>query len=171
VSPFQYIYWGDILDGTLLDSEVGSQWQRVGDAVKSGASISFHNDGSVSPPIPLLNIKTVVTRLTPSGKLHGQEQKISLDEALRCQTSNGAHHLKRDDDAGPTEVGKFADLVGLDSEPHAVDPASIDKIKIQGTWLAGKPVDGDAYLTQIEAIDPSEHQDLHAAVASKPHTC
>lgn len=171
MSPFQYIYWGDILDGTLFDSEVGSQWQRVGDAVKSGASISFHNDGSVSPPIPLLNIKTVVTRLTPSGKLHGPEQKISLDEALRCQTINGAHHLKRDDEAGSIEVGKFADFVVLESDPYEVDPASIDKIKIQGTWLAGKPVDGDAYLSQIEAIDPSEHKDLHAAVASKPHNC
>ena len=171
MSPFQFIYWGDILDGTLFDSEVGAQWQRVGDAVKSGAVVSFHNDGSVSPSIPLLNLKSTVTRLTPSGKLHGPEQKISLDDALRAQTINGAFHLKRDDEAGSIEVGKFADFVILDTDPYAVDPAHIDKIKVQGTWLAGKPVDGDAYLAQIEAIDPSEHKDLHAVAISKPHKC
>jgi predicted amidohydrolase YtcJ len=162
---------GDILDGTLFDSEVGAQWQRVGDAVKSGAVVSFHNDGSVSPSIPLLNLKSTVTRLTPSGKLHGPEQKVSLDDALRAQTINGAFHLKRDDESGSIEVGKFADFVILDTDPYAIDPANIDKIKVQGTWLAGKPVDVDAYLAQIESIDPSEHKDLHAVAISKPHNC
>jgi predicted amidohydrolase YtcJ len=171
MSPFQFIYWGDILDGTLFDSEVGAQWQRVGDAVKSGAVVSFHNDGSVSPSIPLLNLKSTVTRLTPSGKLHGPEQKVSLDDALRAQTINGAFHLKRDDESGSIEVGKFADFVILDTDPYAIDPANIDKIKVQGTWLAGKPVDVDAYLAQIESIDPSEHKDLHAVAIRKPHAC
>ena len=36
------------------------------------AHISFHNDGSVSPPIPLLNIQTAITRMTDSGQVRGQ---------------------------------------------------------------------------------------------------
>lgn len=171
MGPFQFIYWGDILDGTLFDSSVGAGWQRFADAVNSGASVSFHNDGSVSPSLPLLNIKAAVTRESISGKVHGPDQKISLDDALRCVTINGAHQLKRDDETGSIEVGKFADFVVLEKDPYEVKPSEIDKIKVQGTWLGGKPVDLDAYIAQIQAIDPTEHQDLHQAVLSKPHHC
>lgn len=171
MGPFQYIYWGDILDGTLFDSSVGAEWQRFADAVNSGASVSFHNDGSVSPSIPLLNVKTAVTRESISGKVHGPDQKISLDDALRCVTINGAHQLRCDDVTGSIEVGKFADFAILDKDPYEVKPSDIDKIKVQGTWLGGKAINLDAYIAQIQAIDPSEHQDLHQAVLSKPHHC
>lgn len=171
MGPFQFIYWGDILDGTLFDSSIGSQWQRFGDAVRSGASVSFHNDGSVSPPIPLLNIKAAVSRVDISGNIHGPEQIISLDDALRIQTINGAHHLKRDDITGSIEVGKYADFVVLDKDPYEMKPQDIDKIRVLGTWLGGKEVNLDSYISEIEEIDPSEHKDLSASAVSKPHTC
>lgn len=171
LGPFQFIYWGDLLDGVLFESDFGSQWPRVGDAYRDGAVVSFHNDGSATPPLPLLNIKTVVTRMTPSGKLHGPEQKVSLDVALQMQTINGAFMLKREKESGSIEVGKFADFVVLDTDPYEVDPTTIDQIKIQGTWLSGKPVDTDAYLQQIEAIDPTEHKDLGTTAVSTPHAC
>ena len=43
---------------------IGSQWQRFADAWKAGVQPSLHNDGAVSPPIPLLNIQAAVTRAT-----------------------------------------------------------------------------------------------------------
>lgn len=64
MSPFQYYYWGDLLDGQMFASQFGAPWQAFGDAAASGAVVSFHNDGSVSPPSPILNIATAVTRLT-----------------------------------------------------------------------------------------------------------
>lgn len=67
LSPFQFIYWGDVLDGTLFPPDIGAQWMRPGDAFRSGAMVSFHNDGMVSPLIPLLNVQAMVTRVTPSG--------------------------------------------------------------------------------------------------------
>lgn len=171
MSPFQYIYWGDLLDGTLFDSEIGAEWQRFADAFDSGAVVSFHNDGSVSPPIPLLNIKTAVTRQAKSGNVHGANQAISLDDALKASTINAALHLKRDHEIGSIEAGKFADFVQLAADPYAVDPAMIDQIAVNATWLAGKRINLDAFISQIEAIDPSEHQDLHAAAVTKPHAC
>lgn len=171
MSPFQYVYWGDVLDGTLFDSSVGAEWQRFAEAFATGAVVSFHNDGSVSPPIPLLNIKTAVTRQTPSGAVHGPDQKVSLDDALKAHTVNAAFQLKRDDEIGSIEVGKFADFTQLSADLYAVDPSSIDQVKVQGTWLAGKKINLDAFLTQVEAIDPSEHTDLHANAASRPHAC
>lgn len=171
MAPFQFIYWGDVLDGTLFSSEVGSQWQRFADAFNSGASVSFHNDGQVSPPLPLLNIKAAVSRIDANGNAHGPEQRISLDDALRAQTINAAYHLKRDNEVGSIEVGKFADFAQLAQNPYEVDPATLDKIQVKGTWRSGKKIDLDAFIEQVQAIDPSEHQNLHAAAMHKPHSC
>ena len=68
LSPFQYIYWGDLLDGVMFDSAYGAQWQRVRDAFEAGVVPSYHNDGSVTPPNQLLNVAQTVTRRTISGK-------------------------------------------------------------------------------------------------------
>lgn len=171
MSPFQFIYWGDLLEGTLFEPESGSQWQRFGDAFRSGAVVSFHNDGMVSPPLPLLNIKSAVTRKTPSGKLHGPQQAVSLDDALRASTINAAFQLKMDDKIGSIEVGKLADFAQLNTDPYSIDPFEIDKIKVTSTWLSGKKIDLDAFLSQVEAVDPSEHHELHKAALNKKHHC
>lgn len=170
LAQFQFIYWGDVLDGQMFTSDIGSQWIRAADAFKSGAVCTFHNDGPVSPPSPLLNIQTAVTRRTPSGQVHGANQQISLTDAFKAHTINAAHQLGRDHDLGSITVGKLADLVELSSDPFVVDVESLtDEVTVQGTWLNGKKIDSSAFLTQIEAIDPSEHAGLPVAV--KKSTC
>jgi predicted amidohydrolase YtcJ len=171
MSPFQFIYWGDLLDGTLFESKVGAQWQSIGDAFKSGAIVSFHNDGSVSPPLPLWNIQAAVTRASFSGTVHGPEQKISLNDALKAQTINGAIHLLRDKEIGSLEVGKFADFVQLGADPYEVDPMTISKIAVQGTWRGGKQLNLDAFIAEVESVDPSQHADLHQATTKHAHRC
>lgn len=162
LAPFQFIYWGDLLDGTLFPPEIGSQWQRFGDSVKSGAVTSFHNDGMVSPPIPLLNIQAAITRRTPSGQLHGPEQIISLDDALKAHTINAAYTLHRDKDLGSIEVGKLADFVELNKDPYEATPEKLtDEVQVTGTFVNGERIDLDAFLEAIKAIDPTEHHDLH----------
>ena len=161
LAPFQYIYWGDLLDGVMFKPELGSQWQRANDAFKVNIHTSFHNDGSVSPPDTLRNIQRMVTRTTDSGKVHGANQAVTLDQALKASTINGAYQLKRDKDIGSLEVGKFADLVELSADITAVNPNEIlDKVKITGTWLGGKKIDAAKFLKDMSAIDPSEHSDL-----------
>jgi predicted amidohydrolase YtcJ len=167
--PAQFIYWGDLLDGQMFPTEIGSQWMRGGDAFRSGALVTFHNDGSVSPPIPLLNIQSMVTRRTPSGTLHGPEQQVSLDDALKAHTINAARQLFREKDLGSIEVGKRADFAQLSADPYTVDSDKLtEQVKVKGTWLNGAPTNADAFLTRITAIDPTEHQELaHAAIAHK----
>lgn len=162
LAPFQFIYWGDLLDGTLFPPEIGSQWQRFGDSVKSGAVTSFHNDGMVSPPIPLLNIQVAITRRTPSGQLHGPEQIISLDDALKAHTINAAYTLHRDKDLGSIEVGKLADFVELNKDPYEATPEKLtDEVQVTGTFVNGERIDLAAFLEAVKAIDPTEHHDLH----------
>ena len=161
LGPFQFIYWGDVLDGTLFPSEIGSQWMRWGDAVRAGARVSFHNDGSVSPPIPLLNIQTAITRRTPSGAVHGPNQIISIDEAMRAETIDAAFTLHRDDEIGSITVGKKADFAQLSKDPYTVDPTRLaSEVKVVATWLGGRRVDLESFMRQIVAIDPTEHHHL-----------
>ncbi len=169
--PAQFIYWGDLLDGTMFTPEIGSQWVRAGDAFRSGASVSFHNDGCVSPPIPLLNVQAMVTRRTVSGRLHAANQAVTLHEAFLAHTVNAAFQIGRDRDLGSIEVGKFADFVELSADPFAVDARHLtEQVAVQGTWRAGQRIDVDRFLKQIEAIDPAPHRQLAEKAAGR-HVC
>ncbi len=161
MGPFQFIYWGDLLDGTMFPSEIGSQWQAVGDAFAAGLEVSFHNDGAVSPPDVLLNIQSMVTRTTCSGTVHGPNQRITLDQALRAVTVNGARQLFADDRLGSLEAGKLADLVELSVDPYTVDPARLaSQVSVLGTWVGGHRVDLDAFDAGVDTLDPDPHRDL-----------
>ncbi len=161
MGPFQFIYWGDLLDGTMFPSEIGSQWQAVGDAFGAGLEPSFHNDGSVTPPDVLLNLQSMVTRTTISGAVHGPNQKVSLDQALRAVTVNGARQLFVDDRLGSLAAGKVADLVELSADPYTVDPLRLaTEVSVLGTWVGGHRIDLDAFDAQVEAVDPAPHQEL-----------
>lgn len=161
MSPFQFVYWGDLLDGVLFPPEIGSQWQAVGDAFRSGASVSFHNDGFVSPPDVLLNWQATVTRQTASGKVHGANQAVSIDDAIKAQTINAAFQLGRDHEIGSIEVGKLADFAELSADPYGVDPHRLtSEVKVLGTWVGARRIDLDAFLKQVESIEPAPHKEI-----------
>jgi predicted amidohydrolase YtcJ len=166
---FQFIYWGDLLDGELFEPEIGSQWVRVADAQRADVGISFHNDGSVSPPIPMRNLQAAVTRTTASGTVHGPNQAITIDQAVRAHTINGARQLGRDADLGSIEVGKLADLVELSHDPYAVDPHDLEqKVEVKGTWIAGRRVDLTAFRNEVEQSDPTH---FHHLAGVRKHSC
>jgi predicted amidohydrolase YtcJ len=172
LSPFQFIYWGDLLDGQMFPSEIGGQWMRGGDAFASGAVTTFNNDGPVSPPVPLLNVQCMVTRRTPSGAVHGTAQAVSIDQALRAHTVNAAFQLGRDHDLGSIKAGKLADFVVLSADPYAADVDKLtDEVKVLGTWSGGRKVDTDAFITQVQALDPSPHRHLSQEAAAGKRCC
>ena len=161
MGPFQYYYWGDLLNGQIFDHQHGSRWQAFGDAAASGAVVSFHNDGSVTPPSPVLNIQTAVTRRTRSGAVHGPDQVMTLDQALRAHTIDAARTLHRDALVGSITIGKLADFTELAADPYAVDPAQLaDNATVTGTWLGGNRIDLDTFLGAMGGSDTSSHAHL-----------
>jgi predicted amidohydrolase YtcJ len=161
MGPFQFQYWGDLLDGEMFDHEHGSQWCRVKDATDAGLRPSYHNDGAVTPPSPVMNIKTVTTRTTNSGTVRGADQKVSLDEALRAQTIDAAFILGREDEIGSIKVGKLADFVELSADPYTLDPMKLaTDLGINGTWLSGSRIDLDAFLVGSGAEPAEDHNHL-----------
>lgn len=133
--------------------------------------ISLHFDAPLAPPIPLMNIQCAVTRMSRSSRVHGAEQMISLDHALRAYTIDAAYGLRRDHELGSLERGKLADLVELSMDPYLADPHELaQQVTVKGTWLSGHRVDLAAYLDQVAAVDPAAHPVDHADVLAA-HSC
>lgn len=138
----QIHYWGDVLVDGLFGPEHGNRWMPCGSALATGMKISLHNDPPVTPEEPLRNISVAATRIAPSGRVLGPEERITVDQAIRAQTIDAAWQLFADDVIGSLEVGKYADLVMLSADPRAVAPETIADIDIRATYLAGKRVYG-----------------------------
>lgn len=171
LAPFQYYYWGDLLDGEMFAPEHGSRWQAFADAVDAGVVVSLHNDGSVSPPTPILNVQTAATRRTKSGRIHAPNQAISVDAALRAHTIDAARTLHREHLVGSIAVGKLADFVELSADPYAVTPRYLDeRVKLLGTWVDGSRIELPEFLAAAHASDPAPHAH-HAARGHTGHGC
>jgi predicted amidohydrolase YtcJ len=81
-----------------------------------------------------------VTRIAPSGRVLGPEQRLTVDQAIRAQTIDAAWQLFADDIIGSLEVGKYADMVVLSADPRAVPPERIADLEVRATFLAGRRV-------------------------------
>lgn len=132
-------FWGDPLIDELFGEDHGAHWMSAKSALDAGLRVSFHNDGNVSPPDPLGNIATAVTRKAKgSGRVLAPEQRISVTQAVRAQTIDAAWQLHLDTEIGSLEVGKYADLVVLSADPHAVATDTLRDISVRATYLAGR---------------------------------
>lgn len=89
---------------------------------------------------PLLGIQSCVTRTDISGKVWGANQKITVEEALKLYTLNGAYASFEEHLKGSIEVGKLADLVVLGADPISVNPNSIKDIPVLQTIVDGQIV-------------------------------
>ena len=91
---------------------------------------------------PLMGIQSCVTRTDSEGRLWGENQKITVEEALRIYTLNGAYAGFEENIKGSIEPGKLADLVVLGADPTQVDPLTIKDIPVEHTIVGGETVYG-----------------------------
>lgn len=105
-----------------------------------GINSTGATDYPPGPFEPLMGIQSCVTRIDSSGKLWGPNQRISVEEALKIYTLNGAYASFEENIKGSIEEGKLADLVVLGADPTQVDPMTIKDISIEQTIVGGKAV-------------------------------
>ncbi|MEU8138767.1 amidohydrolase [Streptodolium elevatio] len=132
-------YWGEVLVDDLFGPR-GEEWVAARSALGAGVRISLHNDGTVTPPDPLGNVRTAVTRRTESGRVLATHETITVEQALRAQTLDAAWQLHADDVIGSLTPGKYADLVVLSADPRDTAPEAIGDIAVRATYLEGAPV-------------------------------
>jgi predicted amidohydrolase YtcJ len=89
---------------------------------------------------PLLGMHLAVNRVTQSGQAISQGQKVTVEQALRMFTYNGAYASFEEDRKGSIEAGKVADLVILSDSLLDCDPSAIKNLKVDMTMIDGKIV-------------------------------
>jgi predicted amidohydrolase YtcJ len=106
----------------------------------AGIHAAAGSDFSPGPFDPRMAIQGMVTRTGWDGKTWGANQKISLDEAIRVNTLNGAYNSHAENVKGSITAGKLADYVVLAEDLHSVPVDRIKDIKIVCTVVGGKTV-------------------------------
>jgi hypothetical protein len=106
----------------------------------AGVHAAAGSDFSPGPFAPLMGIQGMVTRTGWDGKTWGANQRISVDEALKVNTINGAYASREESSKGSITAGKLADFVVLADDPHTVSQDKIKDIQIVRTVVGGSAV-------------------------------
>ncbi len=109
--------------------------------LEHGGVAVMGTDWPVSSINPWIGFEAMVTRENPYGEEEGRfyGNPISLEQAIRVMTLNGAWCMGIEDKAGSIEVGKSADLIVLDRNLFEVAPkGNIHGTQVQLTLLEGE---------------------------------
>ncbi|HEX7356759.1 MAG TPA: amidohydrolase [Ignavibacteriaceae bacterium] len=134
-------------DGVWAEKRIGPERIKYTYPFKSfldaGVKMCFGTDWYVAPLNPLLGLYAAVTRRTldnknPEGWI--PEQKISIEDAIKCYTINSAYASFEENTKGSIEVGKLADLIVLSDDILKIDPVKIKNAEVVMTIFDGKVI-------------------------------
>ena len=135
-------YWGDVHLNKTLGYERSQRLSPLASSLKHNVATAMHSDAPATPLGPLFCVQCAVTRKTPSGVVLGENERITVQQALEMVTINPAYSLFMEDKVGSLEIGKFADIAILDDDPLETDVNKIADIKVHGTIM-----NGDIYVS------------------------
>ena len=120
-----------------MGPERAERMDAAASAQRLGVPYSIHSDAPVTHLAPLFTAWCAVNRLTSSGRVLGEAERISVTDALYAVTIGAAFTLKLDTELGSIECGKRADFAILEDDPLAVDPARLHEVPVWGTVVGG----------------------------------
>jgi len=129
----------------------GEKWSEYGEEkmermfahrslLDAGITVAPASDFTPGPYEPMMALQSMVTRKDRSGHVWGPSQRITIEEALRICTVNGAYASFEEHLKGSLAPGKLADCVLLAEDPHMTDPDRLIDIRILRTILGGRTV-------------------------------
>ena len=130
-------YWGDQHYSTVMGPERVERMWAAKTAKDLGLSVTYHSDSGVTPTGQLHTAWCAVNRVTPSGRVLGEAEKVNVETALRAVTIEAAFQLHMDHEVGSIEAGKLADFAVLEADPLECDPMDLRNIKVWGTVVGG----------------------------------
>ncbi|MBS0262578.1 MAG: amidohydrolase [Planctomycetes bacterium] len=133
-------YWGDWHRDSVLGADRAERISPARSALRRGMMFSQHHDSPVALPSAIRILAAVVTRRTRSGDILGAGQCIPVDAALKSLTLWGAYQHYEEHNRGSIEVGKLADFVVLDKNPHKVPILALSELKVAETIKSGKTI-------------------------------
>ena len=114
----------------------------AGSLKEAGAMIAGGSDWDVSSYDPFRAMEHGITRVErgSGGPPLGTGEGLGIGDVIDAYTINAAFASRQEKTTGSLEVGKRADLVVLDRDITAIDPATLDDTEVLATWIDGKLV-------------------------------
>ncbi len=151
VADLSPIIWfpSPIIDSivTALGEQRGLAYWPVRDLLDHKAPLLSGSDWPAAVPDanPWMGIEALITRRDPRAKHAGvlwAEQAITLAQALRIYTLDGARALRLEHRIGTLTVGKSADIIVLNHNLFEIAPKDISETRVVRTFFEGNPVVG-----------------------------
>lgn len=106
----------------------------------AGVAVAGSSDYPCGPYEPLLGVQSTVTRRGYDGTLVGENQRITVAEALALYTTGSAVATGEERVKGRLAPGYLADFVVLGDNPLTCDPEDIAAIPVRATYVGGRCV-------------------------------
>ena len=137
-APFScYVYFhGDVMH--FYGEERTRHMFPMRSFLDAGLRPTDASDYTASPSHPMMWLQSQLTRTDPKGNAWGANQRITIEEAIRCGTVHGAYASFEDGVKGSITPGKFADLVVLAQDPFKTDPSALKNVSVERTMVGGK---------------------------------
>ena len=136
-----HFYWGDEHYRLTVGPERAERMNACRTALANKIPMGIHSDAPITPLGPLFTAWCAINRITASGRVQGEHERISVDDALYAITLGAAYTLKLDGEVGSIEAGKHADFAVLEDDPAEVGGDKIKDVRIWGTVQAGRVFD------------------------------
>jgi hypothetical protein len=125
----------------------GAEYWPTKDLLAAGAPINGGSDwpAAAADMNPWPAIESLVTRQHPtngSDDTFWVEQAVSLDEAIPLWTTRAAAIMGFGEFAGEVAVGKSADFIVLNQDPHEIPISAVSETAAEQTWFRGAKVWG-----------------------------
>ena len=104
---------------------------------RHGVIAAASTDAPVVPTSATIGLQTMVTRRDAQGRPIWPEEAISLDDALRAYTVNGAYASFEEKIKGTLAPGMIGDVTVFETDIHAVAPDELGKVRIDYTVADG----------------------------------
>ncbi|GGC76373.1 amidohydrolase [Thalassobacillus devorans] len=112
----------------------------LGDYLREGVTAAIASDCSVTDFWPMRGIHTSLVRKSHTGQTIGENQRVSLLEAIRMYTINGAFASFEEDVKGSLEPGKLADLILFDRSLLNAGTEELLEAQVEWTIIDGELV-------------------------------
>ncbi|MCU0374903.1 MAG: amidohydrolase [Chitinophagaceae bacterium] len=137
--PMHTFYWGDWYK-KIIGPEKAKEISPINSALKKGLHVTSHTDAPVAFPNMMMILWTTVNRVSRSGTVMGEGERLTTYQALQCITSWSAWQHFEEKSKGTLTAGKLADMVILDQNPLKIDPMKLKDIQVMETIKDGVTV-------------------------------
>ncbi len=131
-------YFADFHNEMTLGPKRTQKLNATASAWQKGFSVTLHHDSPVHPVDQLALVAIASQRKSRSGIVYGEEERLSVYQALQASTINAAYQFFEENNKGSLEVGKLADMIVLNNNPLEVAVDKIPDINVVQTIKAGK---------------------------------